>query len=270
MRRSDLNRRRDEIIALLCEADALSAADLARHLGVSVQTIRTDLRDLDEAALVHRRNGVARLRQQSENIGYAPRISVARAEKHQIAIATRDLVADGARVALGTGTTVEACARMLAASRTGLFVATNNIHAVVALQGAPEVEVALAGGAVRLRDLDMIGAASAAFFANYRVDLAIFSCGGLSREGEILDYNADEVVARLALGDCARRRILVMDQAKLGRDLPFRKDRIWDYDAVVTGAELPPELQSRCQDAGCEVIKVNAGPEGVAAREPLS
>lgn len=257
MRKEEMIRRRDEIIGLLCDVGEISAADLAARLAVSVQTIRTDLRELDEAALVQRRNGVVRLRQPSENIGYAPRISQAHAEKQQIAMAVRDLVGDSARVALGTGTTVEACARILAAHREGLFVATNSIHAVIALQGAPGAVVTLAGGTVRLRDLDMIGTASTAFFADYLVDIAVFSCGGLSEVGEVLDYNNEEVTARTAIARCARKRILVMDRSKLGRELPCRKQMVWDYDVVVTGAALAPEILARCAEAGCRVIQVS-------------
>lgn len=256
MRSSDRTRRRDEIIGLLVAQGEMSAADLAARLGVSVQTIRKDLRDLDEVALVQRRNGVVRMRQQSENIGYAPRASVARLEKQRIAMVVRDLVADGARVALGTGTTVEACARMLAASRSDLFVMTNSLHAVIAMQGAVGASVMLAGGTVRLRDLDVIGADSSAFFDGFLADVAVFSCGGLSAEGDVLDYNTEEVAARQAIQSCARRRVLVLDHAKLGRDLPCRRHMLWEYDVVVTGADLPEALRRRCAEAGCELLQV--------------
>lgn len=265
MRRSELNRRRDAIIGLLCDIDEMSAAALAGQLEVSVQTIRADLRDLDEAGLVQRRNGIVRLRRQSENIGYAPRVSVARGEKQQIALEVQHLVADGARVALGTGTTVEACARMLAATRKELFVATNNMHAVMALQGASGATVSLAGGAVRLRDLDLIGTASREFFANYLADIAIFSCGGVSSAGEVLDYNTDEITARVAVSGCAQRKVLVMDCAKFGRELPCRKHMLWDYDVIVTGAEFPSTLLARCAAEGCRVIQVERSAEPMRA-----
>lgn len=108
--RQDVTQRRDKIIALLSENETLAAATLSERLAVSVQTIRADLRDLDEAGLVQRRNGKVRLRQQSENIGYLPRESVARQEKQRIGLAVKNLIPQGARVALGTGTTVEHCA----------------------------------------------------------------------------------------------------------------------------------------------------------------
>ena len=255
MKRLDLAARRDRIIALLSEEGELSAAELSGRLAVSVQTIRADLRDLDDAALVQRRNGAARLRQQSENIGYLPRESVARQEKRRIALAVKNLIPDGARVALGTGTTVEQCARLLAA-RENLFVATNSIHAVCALQNAPGAVVELAGGSVRMRDLDMIGIAAHAFFANFRVDYAVFSCGGLSGSGAVMDYNSDEVLARKAIAGCAKTTILVADQGKAELDLACQHGEIWAYDYLVTGTALSPDLLSRAAAHGCTVIKV--------------
>ncbi|WP_289084793.1 DeoR family transcriptional regulator, partial [uncultured Sulfitobacter sp.] len=87
MARPTLTDRRDRIIALLSQNDALSPAELSQRLDVSVQTIRADLRDLDDAALVQRRKGKVQLRQQSENIGYLPRETIARQEKQRIALA---------------------------------------------------------------------------------------------------------------------------------------------------------------------------------------
>ncbi|SFJ21780.1 DeoR/GlpR family DNA-binding transcription regulator [Celeribacter neptunius] len=255
MRRLDLAERRDRIISLLSESGDLSAAELSERLSVSVQTIRTDLRDLDEAGLVQRRNGAARLRQQSENIGYLPRESISRQEKQRIALAVKNLIPDGARVALGTGTTVEHCARLLA-SRENLFVASNSIHAVCALQHAPGAVVEMAGGSVRMRDLDLIGMASFEFFSRYRVDYAVFSCGGLSASGAVLDYNSDEIAARKAIAGCARTRILVADTEKLGLDLACQHGQLWEYEVIVTGADLSEDLARRCAQEGCKLIRV--------------
>ncbi|UYV38282.1 DeoR/GlpR family DNA-binding transcription regulator [Rhodobacteraceae bacterium D3-12] len=255
MTRLDIAERRDRIVSLLSENGELSAADLSGRLSVSVQTIRADLRDLDEAALVQRRNGAARLRQQSENIGYLPRESVARQEKQRIALAVKNLIPQGARVALGTGTTVEHCARFLA-SHKNLFVVSNSIHAVCALQNAPGVSVDMAGGSVRMRDLDMIGAAALEFYAHYRVDFAIFSCGGLSSTGAVMDYNSDEVAARKAIASCANKTILIADSEKLGLDLACQHGHLWDYDFFVSGADIPDRVVQICKRNDCTGIRV--------------
>ncbi|AXT44467.1 DeoR/GlpR transcriptional regulator (plasmid) [Phaeobacter inhibens] len=250
-----VTQRRDTIISLLSENDMFSAMDLSFELDVSVQTIRADLRDLDEAGLVQRRNGTVRLRQQSENIGYLPREGIARQEKQRIALSVKNLIPDGARLALGTGTTVETCARFLA-SHKDLFVASNSIHAVCALQHAQGVAVELAGGAVRMRDLDMIGTPALEFFSKFNVDYAVFSCGGLSETGRVMDYNSDEVTARTAIANCAKNSILVMDSTKNGLDLTCQTGNVWDLDVVVTGATFSKPILQSCARHGCRVIQI--------------
>lgn len=253
--RRDVMQRRDEIIALLSENETLAATTLSECLAVSVQTIRADLRDLDEAGLVQRRNGTVWLRQQSENIGYLPREGISRQEKQRIALAVKNLIPDGARVALGTGTTVETCARFLA-SHMNLFAVSNSIHAVCALQNAPGAVVELAGGTVRMRDLDMIGTSALVFFAKYRVDYAVFSCGGLSKAGRVMDYNSDEVIAREAIANCGKKSVLVMDSTKNGSDLACQDGYAWDVDIVVTGAALSEPVLRTCEQHDCQVIQV--------------
>lgn len=252
MPRDALSQRRDKIIALLSEVEELSAQDLSQRLGVSVQTIRTDLRDLDAVALVQRKNGAVRLRQM-ENIAYAPRQDASSFEKQRIARTVKTLVGNNARLALGTGTTVEHCARELS-SLHNLFVATNSIHAVMALQHAPGAVVEMAGGTVRLRDLDVIGPFSREFFSRFRMDYAIFSCGGLSENGAVLDYNSDEVAARTAIAACAKQTVLVVDSAKFGRELPCVMHKVWDYDVVVTEADLGKRLTNKCHQSGCRIM----------------
>ena len=251
----DLARRRDLIVNLLSMHGTLSAAELAERLEVSVQTIRTDLRDLDEQGAIRRRHGQASLNRGTENIGYQPRLAIARDQKGRIGQAVADLIPDTARVALGTGTTVEEVARALVV-RENLLVATNNIHAVLALRAAPGIAVHLAGGKVRLRDLDLIGAESQDFFGQFSLDIAVFSCGALSPEGEVMDYNPEEIRARRAIAACARRTVLILDSTKIGRPAPLRHGALWDYSTVVHGGTLPEDVVARCAQAGCQLIPV--------------
>lgn len=267
MTQTDPARRRDLIINLLSSYGELSAQALADMLGVTVQTARADLRALDDARLVRRFHGGATLVTASENIGYQPRLAVSKDEKARIGAVVAGLLGDGAAVALGTGTTVEAVARALTGHRR-LTVATNNIHAVLALRAAEEITLLLAGGRVRLRDLDLIGAESTEFFGNLHLEHAVFSVGGLSAEGELLDYNLDEIRARKAICGAGRQRILVIDQAKIGRAAPHGWGRLGDLDMVVCGGTLPPALKARAEAAGTRVIEVPAEPCPAAPRTP--
>ena len=251
---SEAARRRDRIVNLLSSYGELSASALSEMLGVTVQTLRSDLRALDDSQIVKRRHGGASLAA-SENIDYQPRLSVSRQEKNRIAAAVAKMIPNGATVALGTGTTVEAVARALV-GHEGLTVATNNIHVVLALRMAEHITILLAGGKVRLRDLDLIGAESRDFFDGLCFDHAVFSVGGVSETGDLLDFNLDEIRARQAIYACARERTLVIDHAKIGRTAPHRWGRIQDLERTICGGPLSQSLKTAGNESGCDFIEV--------------
>ena len=226
---------------------------MADMLGVTVQTIRSDLRALEDAALVRRRHGSASLAIPTENMGYQPRLAVSRGEKQRIGAAVASLVPNGASVALGTGTTVEAVARALA-GHDRLSVATNNLHAVLALRAAPDISVSLAGGRVRMRDLDLIGAEASEFYDSARMQFAVFSVGGVTLEGELLDFTMDEIRARRAIAGCATHRILVVDHVKIDRIAGFAMGHLSDLDTVVCGSAIPETLTSACKASGTRIV----------------
>ncbi len=255
MKSTDIARRHDRIMSLLASHASLSASALADLLSVTVQTIRSDLRILDEEGAIRRRHGSAYLLTPGDNIGYQPRLEVSRDEKARIGDAVANLIPPGASVALGTGTTVEACARALT-RHEGLTVFTNSIHAVLALHLAPKVTVSLAGGVVRLRDLDFVGSESVDFFAGLRLDFAVFSVGGISETGDMLDFNMAEVRARRAIFESARHRILVADHSKIGRPAPHALGKLWDAESVVCAGELPGSVQDEAERAGSTLVLV--------------
>ncbi len=252
---SETARRRDRIITLLSSYGELSTAALSDMLDVTVQTLRADLRALDEARVVRRRHGGVTLATASENIDYQPRATASRDEKARIGAAMADIIPNGATVALGTGTTVEAVARALV-GHVGLTVATNNIHVVLALRLAKDITILLAGGKVRLRDMDFIGAESLAFFDGLQFDHAIFSVGGVSETGDLLDFNLDEIRARQAISNCAQERTLVIDHAKCGRKAPHRWGRLESLDRVICGGNLPEALLRAAQGSPCDIHQV--------------
>lgn len=252
MKNPDVARRHDRILSLLATHGAVSAAMLADLLGVTVQTVRADLRALEDGGTIRRRHGAAHL----VTPGALPALAVvAPDEAARIGAAVARIIPPGASVALGSGPTVEAAARALS-RHAGLSVFTNNIHAVLALHLAPQVTVSLAGGRVRLRDLDFTGSDSVEFFAHVRADFAVLSVAGLSPAGDLLDVTMDEIRARRAIFDCARHRILVLDQSRIGHSAPCAHDKIWAADTVICGRDLPDVARQGLARAGRRCVVV--------------
>ena len=233
--------RRSAIVALATERGEISIEALSRHFGVSLQTIRSDLRDLTAQGLLLRRHGLVAPFAR-ENIAYQQREIVNINGKRWIGEQVARLLCGAQSCFLGTGTTVEMVARALPKS-VSLAVFTNNLHAAQPLSQLPDCALTIAGGRIRKRDLDIIGGDALAFFSRYRVDIGVVSVGGIGEAGELYDFNDDEVVARRALTAGADVTVLAIDSTKFGRTALCRNGHVGDFDYVVS--ERPPTAQQR-------------------------
>jgi len=125
---------------------------------------------------------------------------------------------------------------------------------VLAPHLAPNLSVSLAGGAVRLRDLDFIGAESVDFFTGLRVDYAVFSVVVISRDGDMRDFNMAEERVRESIFACARHRILVVDQSKIGSPAPHAFGKLWHADTVVCGGAMPAAIIDEARHADAQLV----------------
>lgn len=228
--------RRTAIVELVTAHGESSIEQLAQHFGVSLQTVRSDLRLLTSGGLLLRRHGIVAPFAR-ENIGYQQREIVNIQGKRWIGDRTARLLGERQSCFLGTGTTVEMVARALPVD-TRLAVFTNNLHAVEALSRLESCELTVAGGRVRKRDLDIIGSDARTFFSRYRVDAGVVSVGGIGEAGELYDYNDDEVAARQALVGSAAISVLVVDSTKFGRSAICQNGSVGDFDYVIS--DRPP------------------------------
>lgn len=228
--------RRTAIVELVTGRGEISIEQLAHYFGVSLQTVRSDLRTLTSQGLLLRRHGVVAPFAR-ENIGYQQREIVNISGKRWIGERTAQLLSRWQSCFLGTGTTVEMVAHALPAdSRLAVF--TNNLHAALPLSQREHCALTIAGGQIRKRDLDVIGGDALAFFSRYRVDVGVVSVGGLSDAGELFDFNDDEVAARHALVASAALTVLVVDSSKFGRTAVCQNGSLSDFDFVVS--DRPP------------------------------
>lgn len=249
----DISQRQREILAILRAEERAEVDDLARRFGVSSQTIRTDLRILDEMGLARRIHGGVRRLEAVANREYAERRRLRAREKAAIAEAAAALVPDNCSVALNIGTTTELVARALQ-PRHGLVVLSNNINIVTMMMGGPARELILAGGSVRQSDGAIIGHEAVEFMNRYKVDYAIVGASAMDPDGAILDYDAREVAVARAILANARTRILVCDASKFDHTAPVRIADVAELDYVVTDAPPPPGFAEAARRARTNII----------------
>lgn len=245
--------RQPEIVELARRQGKVTVEGLARRFDVTLQTIRRDLAELAEAGQLERVHGGAVLPSGTSNIGYDERRRLGGEAKAAIAAGCAALVPHDAALFLGIGTTTEAVARNLLRHR-GLLVVTNNMNVANILVGSPDCQIILAGGAIRRSDGGIVGTLTVQTIRQFKFDLAVIGCSALDRDGDVLDFDLQEVGVSQAILAQSRQSVLVADHSKLQRSAPARVASLADLHALVTDRPLPPDLDALCRDWAVKVV----------------
>lgn len=241
-----LSFRQSEILEIATRDGRVTVEDLARHFGVTHQTIRRDLTELDEAGVLNRVHGGAMPASGTSNFAYEDRRALMSDAKEAIAAACAAEIPDNCSLFLNIGTTTEAVARHLLGHRN-LLVVTNNINIANILAANPQAEVFVTGGTLRRSDGGLIGPRTVETINGFKFDLAVIGCSAMDTEGEILDFDVQEVGVSQAILARARRTFLVADHSKFERSAPARICAMGDLDAVFTDRPFPDPLAAACQ-----------------------
>ncbi|RMF36750.1 MAG: DeoR/GlpR transcriptional regulator [Alphaproteobacteria bacterium] len=234
----DIHSRQDAILKLLRTQGRVAVEDLAARFGLSTQTIRADLRDLDDRGLARRTRGGARLVESVANRKYTERRRLNRHAKEAIGVLAASLIPNDCSLTLNIGTTTEQVAHALHGHH-GLVVLSNNINIINMMMGWHCRELILVGGSVRQSDGAIVGEDAVEFLSGYKVDYAVIGASSLDADGAVLDYDAREVSVARAILRNSRTRILVCDGSKFEQTAPVRICDVGELDYVVTDRTPP-------------------------------
>ena len=252
------NLRLPEIMAIARREGRVGVEALAAHFGVTVQTIRRDLTVLTADGRLERVHGGAVLPSALANIGYEERRALNEAAKSAIAARCARDIPNGCALFLNIGTTTEAVARALLQHRD-IMVLTNNLNVANILVANPDCAVIVVGGLLRRADGGLVGTITTRAIQEFKFDLAVISCSALDEEGELLDFDIQEVGVSQTILARARESWLVADRSKFRRRAPARIGSLADVRRFYTDAALPGGVAAACADWGTEVIVAQAG-----------
>ena len=212
-----LHPRQVRLIDEVRQLGSVSVDTLAERFGVTLQTVRRDVRLLAEAGLLARFHGGVRVPgSTTENIAYRQRQRLNEAAKQRIAAAVAAAVPHGCSLILNIGTTTEAIARELMRHR-GLRVITNNLNVAAILSSNPECEVIVAGGVVR-------------------------------------DFDYREVTVARAILEHSREVWLAADHSKFNRPAMVELARLENLDRLYTDAPPPEPFPHLLAEAGVQCV----------------
>lgn len=211
--------RHQRIRALLANAGRVSAERVAAELGVSRETIRRDLLDLEHAGdLIRVRGGAVTVGGEPEP-PIAVRATVRVREKRAIARAIALRITPGQTLFMDAGSTTMHVADALV-GRSGLTIVTNSVDVAIRLGDAEArargTEVLLLGGQLLDGLAATCGATTVSEIHRFHADLALLSPVGFDPRYGATSFDPREAEVARAMAENARCTAILADYGKIG------------------------------------------------------
>lgn len=247
--------RRSLIIQDLRAQGGVETEDIAQRYGVSVETVRRDLLELEKMSLLKRvYGGAVGVSVTSRNEPpHSERENVASDQKREIASQVVGLIPDDATVFLDLGTTIEALARAIPPTFSGTII-TASLRAVATLAHLPHAEILVSGGKLRKSELSLSGSTATAFLNGIYPDIAVISIGAIDPTAGVTDFDFDELHVKQTVLANSTMSIVVADSTKFDRIAPFK---LCDVDAptyIATDSGLDEARAAALQDRGAHLL----------------
>jgi DeoR/GlpR family transcriptional regulator of sugar metabolism len=245
--------RRAVILGQLQSEGRVLAADLSAELGVSPDTVRRDLRELDAAGLLRRVHGGA-LPRHGIAQSFAEGTRRAPAAKASIARRAAACARDGQVIVIDGGTTTLELARALSDDLRATVVTTSPPIAM-ALAEHPGLEVTVVGGTLRLRGLVTVGADTVQSIRAIRADVVFLGVCGLHPEIGVTVPDIEERHVKAAMIEGAAEVVALADADKLGTMMPFVVAPLREVTHLVTDVDIDDVALAPYRALGIAVIQ---------------
>lgn len=248
--------RQHRIVVLARDEGEVDVGKLAADLAVAPETIRRDLRVLEQHGLIRRTHGGAYPVETARfETTLAARTTRRVPEKRRIAAAAVELLGDAETLFIDEGFTPQLIAEALPTDRP-LTVVTASLSTAAALSTSATITPILLGGRVRGRTLATVDHWTTRMLAGFVIDLAYIGANGISREHGLTTPDPAVADVKAQAVRVARRRVFSGVHTKFGVSSFCRFADIADFETIVTDAALPASEAHRYASFGPQVVRV--------------
>jgi DeoR/GlpR family transcriptional regulator of sugar metabolism len=227
--------RKNKIVDLITRERKVVVSALSQEFGVTEETVRRDLNQLEKDGLLSRTHGgaIARVRNgEAEDLPYDARHSINIGAKQAIGAKAATLVSDGASVMIDSSSTAYEALNVLKGHRD-LTLITNSVR-ILSEPDLTTHTIMSVGGELRRRSMTFVGPVATQAIAQFNADVALISCKALSPAGGIMEANVPDAEVKRAFIRSARRVCLLVDGDKFDQTALITICDFGPIDVVVT------------------------------------
>ncbi|MEU6083243.1 DeoR/GlpR family DNA-binding transcription regulator [Streptomyces sp. NPDC047108] len=251
----DADERRRKVLETARHTGSVDVGKLAADLDVSRETVRRDLRTLEDHGLVRRTHGGAYPVESAgfeTNLAYRTTRNVP--QKTRIAAAAASQLADAETVFIDEGYTPLLIAEALPRDRR-LTVVTASLTVAGALASVENFTVFLLGGRVRGGTMGAVGEWASRMLSGFVIDLAYVGANGISRKYGLTTPDPAVSTVKGHAVRAARRKVFCGAHTKFGAASFCRFADVGDIDVIITDTALPSAEAQRYAHLGPRVIR---------------
>ncbi|KJL34375.1 DeoR/GlpR family DNA-binding transcription regulator [Microbacterium azadirachtae] len=243
--------RKDMLLERLRRDGRLVAKDIAAELGLSEDSIRRDLRELDAAGLAVRVYGGA-LPASPAVVDYARRTAVAPDSKARVAAAAAALIEPGATVILDGGTTALAMVAEIPLALPCTVITHSPTVAAALLDHA--ADVFLIGGQLFKHSAVACGAAAVEAAQRISADLFFLGVTGVHPTAGLTTGDPEEAAMKRVLSSRAAETYVLASEEKIGTASRFGVVALDEVAGIVTDADPADPTLRELVAAGVRLI----------------
>jgi len=246
--------RQRQFLEYITGRHAAQVHELGSTFGVSLSTVRRDLKAMEDSGLVRRVHGGVVLAEARDESPLFQRTTQFPEHKRRIAQAAANLVQNGSTIIITAGTTTEAMLPFLK-HKSELTVITNAIHIAYQLASYPQIAVIVLGGWLRHSEFSLLGHLTVQAMRDLRADTIFHGTFGIDLEHGLTGAYVQEVETDRCLIAVARELIVLADHSKFGQTGSVRLLSLASVSTVITDTEAPSTALEALRARGITVLQ---------------
>lgn len=245
--------RLNKIKEIVYEKKSVTVLELAEMFKITPETIRRDLKTLEDNGLLKKTYGGAYIEEGVTNeVNFSIKENIMVETKKLIAKKCRSFISNGDSIFLDPSTTSYYICDEIADMR--LTVLTNSLKVINKLSEHKDITLISSGGTLLNKSMSFVGRNAVQNINNYFVDKAFISCEALSIENGITDSNEELAMIRQLAMKRSSETYLLADHTKFDKACFVNINNFEDIDYIIVDKNLSSDWNVYLEQHQIELI----------------
>lgn len=228
--------RRSKILELMHSKEVVFLEEISQHVGVSLATVRRDLKTLEEEnQIVLLTGGAAKIKKNVIEKSLTEKMTINKEEKNLIGSYAAQLVEEDEFIFIGPGTTEHSMIKHLTGKN--VTVVTNGAFHIQELLKY-QIPTIMLGGDVKLGIGVIVGITAIKQIDTMNFDKCFIGASGISNNGDISTSSSDVAEINKVALENSRETYIVADSSKIGQQSRYTFAHVDDRMTMITTSNV--------------------------------